>query len=102
MTSHEFYITRLEPNIERIEKMREFKRYRRTKIAEMGELTSTEVSYVDVVALLEGKGISISDEDKKLPLGEFLSGKIARNPENHKDQWYVAKKYFEDNFELEN
>jgi len=26
-------------------------------------------------------------------------GMIARNPENHKDQWYVARKYFEDNFE---
>ena len=25
---------------------------------------------------------------------------IARNPKNHEDQWYVAKKYFEDNFEL--
>ena len=26
-------------------------------------------------------------------------GMIARNPENHSDQWYVARKYFEDNFE---
>lgn len=24
---------------------------------------------------------------------------IARNPKNHEDQWLVAKKYFEDNFE---
>jgi hypothetical protein len=24
---------------------------------------------------------------------------IARNPINHADQWLVAKKYFEDNFE---
>ena len=27
-------------------------------------------------------------------------GMIARNPKNHSDQWYVAKKYFEDNLEL--
>lgn len=24
---------------------------------------------------------------------------IARNPKNHKDQWLVAKKYFEENLE---
>ena len=24
---------------------------------------------------------------------------IARNPRNHKDQWLVAKDYFEENFE---
>jgi uncharacterized protein YozE (UPF0346 family) len=24
---------------------------------------------------------------------------IARNPKNHDDQWLVAKRYFEDNFE---
>ena len=27
-------------------------------------------------------------------------GMVARNPKNHDDQWYVAKKYFEDNLEL--
>lgn len=27
-------------------------------------------------------------------------GMIARNPKNHLDQWYVARKYFEDNLEL--
>ena len=26
-------------------------------------------------------------------------GMIARNPKNHADQWYVAKKYFDDNLE---
>ncbi len=29
-------------------------------------------------------------------------GMIARNPVNHDDQWYVARKYFEDNFEEDN
>ena len=28
-----------------------------------------------------------------------LGGMVARNPKNHEDQWYVAKQYFEDNFE---
>ena len=39
-------------------------------------------------------GISISDEDNP----ETDMRMIARNPENHKDQWYVAEKYFIDNF----
>lgn len=26
-------------------------------------------------------------------------GMVARNPKNHADQWYVARKYFEDNLE---
>ena len=43
-------------------------------------------------------GISISEPDKKN--GSPLQGDmIARNPKNHKDQWLVAKKYFEDNLE---
>jgi hypothetical protein len=39
--------------------------------------------------------ISVSKEDNP----ETDMGMIARNPKNHADQWYVAKKYFEDNFE---
>jgi hypothetical protein len=27
------------------------------------------------------------------------NGMIARNPENHADQWYVARAYFKENFE---
>ena len=41
------------------------------------------------------RGVSVSKEDTPGP-----GGMIARNPKNHEDQWYVAKKYFEDNFEL--
>ena len=93
MTSHEFYVMYLEPNIERIEKMSEFKKYRRTNIAEMRDLNIEE----KMVCLVDA---SVSSEDKLLPTAEFREGRIARNPENHKDQWYVAKKYFEDNFEL--
>jgi hypothetical protein len=39
-------------------------------------------------------GISVSAEDKP-----ESGGMIARNPDNHADQWYVAKAYFENNLE---
>ncbi len=39
-------------------------------------------------------GVSVSDEDT-LELG----GMIACNPDNPADQWYVAKQFFEDNYE---
>ena len=40
--------------------------------------------------------ISVSDPDDP----ESDLGMIARNPKNYDDQWYVARKYFEDNLEL--
>jgi hypothetical protein len=43
--------------------------------------------------------VSVSDPDKKLSPEEFNEGYIARNPKNHADLWYVAKKYFDDNLE---
>lgn len=39
-------------------------------------------------------GISVNKEDTP-----ELGGMIARNPLNHEDQWYVAKKFFNDNYE---
>ena len=65
--------------------MSKFKRYRRNGLVEMrpyipGEdLTSVSVNQVD-------------DPPNDLSM-------IARNPKNHADKWYVAKKYFEDSFE---
>lgn len=41
--------------------------------------------------------VSVADVDTP-----EIGGMIARNPKNHKDQWYVAKKYFNDNLELVN
>lgn len=67
--------------------MSEFKKYLRTNIAEMRPYIKGE----DITE------ISVSNTD--FPEGDM--GMIARNPENHKDQWYVAKKYFNDNFKLE-
>lgn len=43
-------------------------------------------------------GVSVSDEDK-LAGSPKAGDMIGRNPDNHKDMWLVAKKYFEDNFE---
>ena len=74
--------------------MSEFKKYRRTNIAEMRDLTEEE----KLTGLVDGS--SVSSEDDRLPIDEFVEGKIARNPDNHDDQWYVARKYFVENFEI--
>jgi len=62
-----------------------FKKYRRTNIAEMRPYIKGE----DIT------DISVADVDNP----EEDMGMIARNPKNHKDQWYIARKYFEENFE---
>ncbi len=41
------------------------------------------------------KGISVIEQDTP-----ELGGMIARNSENHEDQWYVAKDFFEKNYAL--
>ncbi|MFX1264593.1 MAG: hypothetical protein ACFFH0_04400 [Promethearchaeota archaeon] len=63
----------------------EFRQYRRKGFAEMRP-------YVLGESL---EGISVSGVDNP----EADQGMIARNPDNHADQWYVARQYFEDNFE---
>ena len=62
-----------------------WKQYRRTNVAEMRPYVFGE----------DLRGISVSKTD--YPPSD--KGMIARNPKNHEDQWYVARKYFEDNFE---
>ena len=66
--------------------MKTFKKYTRTNIAEMRPYELGE----DLIY------ISVSVEDN--PPTDM--GMVARNPKNHKDQWYVARKYFNDNFIL--
>ena len=75
--------------------MSEWKKYRRTNIAEM-KVANKEDFVVP-------NNISVSEEDQAevavLTIGASEPlGMIARNPRNHKDQWYVAKKYFDENF----
>jgi len=65
-----------------------FKQYRRKQIAELRPWVAGE----------NMAGVSISGAD--LAAGSPKAGDmIARNPENHKDVWLVAAKYFADNFE---
>jgi len=66
-----------------------WKQYKRKGLSEMREYEIGEnVSHV-----------SISEEDSKNGSPK-IGDMIARNPKNHKDQWLVAKKYFEENLEL--
>lgn len=72
--------------------MSEFKQYKRKGLSEM-------IAFRDFVGQDMSK-VSVSDQDKLLSNEEFEKGYIARNPKNHADMWYVAKKYFDDNLEL--
>ena len=63
----------------------EFKQYKRKGLSEMRPYIKGE----------DLTGVSVSDTDNP----ETDMGMIARNPKNHVDQWYVARKYFEDNLE---
>ena len=65
--------------------MTEFKKYKRKSVSEMRPYVKGE----DLTK------ISVSPEDDP----ENDLGMVARNPKNHKDQWYVARQYFEDNQE---
>lgn len=68
--------------------MNEFKRYRRSAIAEMADWHEG----------FDMTGVSVSEADQNA--GSPLPGdKIARNPKNHEDKWLVAAAYFADNFE---
>ena len=69
----------------------EFKQYKRKGLSEMIPLKdfTGEISE-----------ISVSTQDDLLSHEEFNQGYVARNPKNHLDMWYVAKKYFDDNLEL--
>lgn len=62
-----------------------WKQYRRKGLSEMRPYVKGE----------DTTGISVSLTDTP----EIDMGMIARNPINHVDQWYVARKYFEDNLE---
>ena len=68
--------------------MSEFKKYRRTQIAEMARW----------VPGFNMSRVSVSEPDREN--GSPMDGDmIARNPKNHDDQWLVAAQYFADNFE---
>ncbi|MBI2240283.1 MAG: hypothetical protein HYU59_05705 [Magnetospirillum gryphiswaldense] len=65
--------------------MREFKNYRKKNVQPMRPYVPGE----------DLSGISISAEDTP-----ELGGMIAMNPANTSDKWYVARTFFENNYEL--
>ncbi len=71
----------------------DFKKYRKTNIAEMHEY-NPDVMYPKEI--MEKLSISKADLDNGSPKRGDM---IARNPDNHDDVWLVAKDYFEQNFE---
>ena len=75
--------------------MSEFKKYRRTNVAEMKVAEPSDFTEPNIISVAE---VDRDEVSKLLHTGED-GGMIARNPGNHNDQWYVAKKYFEENFE---
>ena len=87
--------------------MSEFRKYTRTQIAEMREVTENDIrDFHNLGAIIISTDlgdwkhplkVSISDAD--LVNGSpKLGDMIARNPKNHLDQWLVAEQYFKDNF----
>lgn len=82
--------------------MSEFKNYRRSQIAEMREVTQSDIDqykskdYISVFGWQYVVSISSVDKENGSPkIGDM----IARNPKDHNDQWLVAEQYFKDNFE---
>ena len=80
--------------------MSEFKKYRRTQIAEMRPVTDEEIELGRLITTKTHSRPAISISDVDLQNGSPKKGDmIARNPKNHDDQWLVAAQYFSDNFE---
>ncbi len=65
--------------------MENWKQYKRKGLSEMRPYAKGE----------DLSTVSVSKEDNP----ETDMGMIARNPKNNADQWYVARKYFNDNLE---
>ena len=85
--------------------MKDFKKYKRKQIAELRPVNQTDikqfVSHGNIIINHSKDNpltISVSDSDT-LNGSPKLGDMIARNPKNHLDQWLIAEKYFNDNFE---
>jgi len=74
--------------------MIEWKKYRRTKITEMRPVTKEEADTMSVP-----KNVSVSKSDREELGCPKLGDMIARDPDNHKDQWLVSAEYYKGNFE---
>lgn len=81
--------------------MSEFKKFKRSAVAEMRPVTDEDIQYFysqDQTLFVDGNKVSISNND--LVAGSpVLGDMIARNPADHTDKWLVAAEYFSNNFE---
>lgn len=86
----------------------QFKQYKRIKIAELRPVTHAECRgfhqspttkgfLMKPVLMSDGVEVSISAEDRKNGSPK-IGDMIARNPENHEDQWLITEDYFKENF----
>ncbi len=81
--------------------MKEFKKFRRTQIAEMRPVEQIDIDVEnnqDKIPEYWQSRISISQADRENGSPK-IGDMIARNTDNHDDKWLVAEKYFKDNFE---
>ena len=83
--------------------MENFKKFRRTQIAEMRPVTEQDIKDFEndknIHSLKDTEfKVSISEVDKRNGSPK-IGDMIARNPKNHNDKWLVAEQYFKDNFE---
>ena len=79
-----------------------FKKYKRKEVAELRKIETHECRsfHTAIPELRSEKGVVVSISSEDLKNGSPKPGDmVARNPKNHDDQWLVAEKYFEDNFE---
>ena len=83
----------------------EFTKYRRTQIAEMRKVKKQDIENFEIqdeiiISFNPDNPITVSISDVDRVNGSpKIADMIARNPENHLDQWLVAEQYFKDNFE---
>ena len=70
--------------------MNQFKQYRKKQLAEMRPYIVGEI-LSDFVSISQADRFDGSPKEGDM---------IARNPENHLDQWLVAKDFFEQNYTL--
>ena len=83
--------------------MENFKKFRRTQIAEMRPVTEQDIKDFEN----DKNPHSLKDTEFKVSISKVdkqngspkIGDMIARNPKNHNDKWLVAEQYFKDNFE---
>ena len=83
--------------------MENFKKFRRTQIAEMRPVTEQDIKDFEN----DNNPHSLKDTEFKVSISEVdkqngspkIGDMIARNPKNHNDKRLVAEQYFKDNFE---